>query len=375
MGSPGQNIKHIDLFSGIGGFALACEWAGIETILFCEIDKFCQKVLRKHWDVPIVEDINNVEEIKAIADTYNQREQQQERVDKEFRGRIIDRNQITTNAECCRAVKGYSTARESFSEHRRFLILTAGFPCQPFSNAGRKRGSADDRYLWPQTLRVIEAVKSDWIILENVSGILNMVFPDSGIEVASQASFHEVPHDEISDYDTISGRIESDLRQAGYETVWFVIPACGLGAPHRRDRVWIVANRKGNGCNRWIEAKRWETQDRFGRDKMGTESIRQDSNATDTTEQGLERTKSERAISGGCFAERNNIPGWQENWYAVATRVCTMDDGISNGLVRPKGWRVNALKAAGNSIVPQVAHELIRNILVIERNLRLERVR
>jgi len=120
-------LKHLDLFSGIGGFALACQWAGIETIGFVEIDKYCQKVLRKHWPgVPIVEDIRDIEGIKRIV-----------------RGRTVD-------------------------------LVTGGFPCQPFSQSGKQRGIEDDRYLWEEMLGVIKVIKPRWIVCENVVGIINM---------------------------------------------------------------------------------------------------------------------------------------------------------------------------------------------------------
>ena len=240
-------MKHIDLFSGIGGFALACEWVGIETICFCEIDPFCQKVLKKHWpNVLIVEDVNNVEEIKSII-TANAEGKGRER----WGNGSGDSTWIETRLSGCNDSDVGNTNRERLEGQERDndkltkpdrMLLTAGFPYQPFSAAGRRKGSADSRYLWPQTLAVIEAVKPDWVLLENVAGILSMVFPDSAVGVASQASFCEVPNDEIADYNTISGRIDGDLRQAGYETVWLVIPACAVNAPHRRDRVWIVAH-------------------------------------------------------------------------------------------------------------------------------------
>jgi DNA (cytosine-5)-methyltransferase 1 len=225
-------LKHVDLYTGIGGFSLACEWNSIETILFVEIDKFCQKVLNKHWpNVPIVEDVNNVKEIsQVVANSKGVYEQR------------------------CSEKEGDKKVGAEPRGYMQSLLLTGGFPCQPFSNAGRKRGSSDDRYLWPQTLEVIKAIKPDWIVLENVPGILNMVFPNSEVRVASQASFCEVPNDEISDYDTISGGIERDLRQAGYETVWLIIPACSLNAPHRRDRVWVIANSRCRGSQQCGES-------------------------------------------------------------------------------------------------------------------------
>lgn len=376
-------MKHLDLFSGIGGFALACEWNGIETIGFVEIDKFCQKVLKKHWpNVPIVEDINNVEEIKAIV-TSN-----------------------TTSRRCGQCVPFKVSPRDF--DFQDSLLLTAGFPCQPFSNAGRKRGSADDRYLWPQTLAVIESVKPDWIILENVPGILNMVFPDNEVRVASQTSLFDVPNDEISDYRTISGGIESDLRKTGYETVWMVIPACSLSAPHRRDRVWIVANAKsdGNGIRRIhgnnqngerksiqaIKDNRDKIRSSSGTDNAQDlrnratpnssdngykgrykvagepqreseqgrmlESQRENSHVTDTTTERLQSTVTERTISTGCATKCDYIPGWAENWYEVAAEFCRVDARIPD--------RVDRLKSLGNAIVPQVAYQLIKAIKEID---------
>lgn len=354
-----SNLKHIDLFSGIGGFSLACEWAGIETILFCERDKFCQQILKKHWpDVPIIKDVKDVtkEKIKCeiITDSNGKRKQQQAWNFENIRGRVIDRNQ----------------------DER--LLLTAGFPCQPFSNAGRKRGANDDRYLWPETLSVIKSVRPDAIILENVAGILNMVFTDGKTDLASQAALFGNQNEEFAEYNTICGRIDSDLRQAGYETVWLVIPACSLGAPHRRDRVWIVATlpsfySTGGRCNCWtgnqsrrpvqeatigqIEAEKQTRDRRF----IGTsEGDIDDSNADRIGLQGQRLKQNGEKQAGLQYRE---IPGWSEDWYEIAARVCTVDDGVSNGLARPRGWRVNALKAAGNSIVPAIAYVIIKALI------------
>jgi DNA (cytosine-5)-methyltransferase 1 len=165
-------MYHLDLFSGIGGFALACQWAGIETIGFVEIDKYCQKVLKKHWpNVPIVEDIRDVKE-----DTFQ---------------RPID-------------------------------LITGGFPCQPFSVAGKRQGETDDRYLWPEMLRVIETYKPTWVLGENVAGIIDMAL------------------------DTVL----SDLGRIGYATQTLIIPACAVNAWHRRDRAWIIAHANGIGLQR-----------------------------------------------------------------------------------------------------------------------------
>ena len=294
-------MNHISLFSGIGGTDLACEWLGIKTICLVEIDLFCQKVLHKHWpDVPIVKDVNNVEEIKGI---------------------VANAKSKSSSPRTSIGKVGEQKQEQSGGSNSESLILTAGFPCQPFSIAGRRKGAADNRYLWPQTLAVIESVKPDWVVLENVAGILSMVFPDSAVRVASQTSLFSAETDEIADYDTISGRIEFDLRQARYETVWLVVPTCAVNAPHRRDRVWVVAH---------------------------------------TTEQRLQGAITESTIKR-MPAQCDNIPGWEENWYEVATRFCRVDDGIPN--------RVDRLKALGNAIVPQQIYPILKAIAALEHGV------
>lgn len=412
-------MKHISLFSGIGGFNLACEWLGIETVLNCEIDDFCQKVLKKHWpDVPIVKDVNNVEEIKAIVTAYSQRsrclhgqteiqpaEQGEQTLGNSGTG--IESSILSTTSDAANHLRQPGCARqdkrrmadedkedvndtagfrrnfrntENFrtsardvnsSGHSNSLLLTAGFPCQPFSNAGRKRGASDNRYLWPATLRVIESIRPDWVCLENVAGLLNMVFPDSISEMGSQASLFPGEGEASRIWDTISGRIESDLRQAGYETVWFVIPACTIGAPHRRDRVWIVAH---SCCNRHdtsrfhnsvIQEHQHESI-RSGQ-RWGNEIVRTDNdygNAPDPGQQGLQREQPGEPLRLSGLGDRiggNQIPNWQENWYEVATRFCRVDDGLPRVLDR-----VNRLKALGNAIVPEVAYEILKAVLLAE---------
>lgn len=156
-------MTQIDLFSGIGGFALAAYWAGFTTEVFCEKDEFCQQVLRKHWpSVPIVGDIH------------------------QFDG----------------------------TRYHGAALLTGGFPCQPFSVAGKQRGESDDRFLWPEMLRVIREARPHWIVGENVAGIINMALDG----------------------------VLADLENEGYATQAFCLPACGVNAPHKRDRVWIVAH-------------------------------------------------------------------------------------------------------------------------------------
>jgi|13_taG_2_1085334.scaffolds.fasta_scaffold22831_3 DNA (cytosine-5)-methyltransferase 1 len=161
-------MKTLDLFSGIGGFALGLESVGFETAAFCERDLFCQAVLRKHWPgVPIHSDITEL-------DGY------------EYRGTVE--------------------------------LVCGGFPCQPFSVAGKRKGAEDDRALWPEMLRVIREVQPTWVIGENVTGIIAM------------------------ELDTVL----FDLEREGYACQTFVIPACAIDAPHRRDRIWVVAYSDSN---------------------------------------------------------------------------------------------------------------------------------
>ncbi len=158
-------IKVLDVCSGIGGFSLGLEATGsFETVAFCEVDKFCCKVLNKHWpNVPIYDDLKEL---------GNEPE------------RII----------------------------QDFDLLCGGIPCQPFSQAGNRKGKEDDRHLWPYVFEIIKSKKPTWVIIENVAGFVNMALDDVCL----------------------------DLETENYSTQPYVIPACGIEAPHRRDRVWII---------------------------------------------------------------------------------------------------------------------------------------
>jgi len=161
-------MKHGSLFSGIGGFDLAADWMGWENVFHCEIAEFPRKILNHYWP----------------------------------------------NAECHEDIK-----KTDFTKYRGTVdIISGGFPCQPYSAAGKRLGKEDDRHLWPEMLRVIREVKPQWVVGENVRGLLNW---NGGMV------FHEVC---------------ADLENIGYEVQAFIIPASGINAPHQRERLWIVAN-------------------------------------------------------------------------------------------------------------------------------------
>ena len=269
-----MSLTHIDLFSGIGGFSLAAKWAGFETTVFCEKDPFCQKVLKKHWpDVPIIEDIF------------------------EFDG----------------------------SKHRNATLLTGGVPCQPVSCAGKRRGKEDDRWLWPEALRVIRECKPQWVILENVRGLTSL---NGGVEFEN---------------------LLLELEFENYETRAFLIPACGVDAPHKRERVWIVAHSESKQGWRCFEF-RMESDVGTGSEK----AIVADTN--------ISRPQGHREL-GQCAGElsfRTARPktGQQYAKWLPEPNVGRLATRIPN--------RVARLRALGNSIVPQLAFQIISAIGQIE---------
>ena len=288
-------MKHLDLFSGIGGFALAARWVGIETVQFVEIETYAQKVLTKNFPgVPIHDDIKTFDATK-------------------FRG--ID-------------------------------LITGGYPCQPFSQAGKRRGSEDDRHLWPEMFRVIREARPDFVLAENVAGHVSM-----GLD-----------------------EVLSDLESEGYTTQPLIIPACAKDAKHRRDRVWIVAN------NAFMRMERARTKQQATGARGKSEDVAYSkskgsrragkSRISKSEQSGVDNYKegdrSEiRSNSTGCSEQNaedvtySNNSGRKEQFtlkcssrWLPEPSVGRVAHGIPN--------RVDRLKGLGNAIVPQVAYEIMR---------------
>jgi DNA (cytosine-5)-methyltransferase 1 len=352
-------MRHGSLFSGIGGFDLAAEWMGWENIFHCEWMEFPRKVLDYHF---------------PNADSH------------------ID--------ICKTDFKKYAN---------KIDILTGGFPCQPFSTAGKRKGTEDERYLWGEMLRAIQEIKPKYVIAENVFGITNI---DGGL---------------------VFNQVCVDLENEGYEVQPFIIPACAKNAPHRRDRCWFIAynnerDRKEIGFQTRgekhldrVEGEEYATNSNSSGTqarKVGTilgesHSKRQTRGlindaiqkyATDTNGNGLNERNSNDEINtsqGGEYAlgdidksngngdvtDTNGIRSVQRNsnligklserngfetlcqptnWQNFPTQppICGGDDGIPtqlDGITFPK-WRAESIKGYGNAIVPQIAYSLFEII-------------
>ena len=341
--------KHLDLFSGIGGFAYAIDqvWEGVEHI-FCDNDPFCQQVLKKHWPKSIIyEDIKEL-----IADA---RIKKPRRISKGSRKEIsslgkcdilkkdFTSNPSNNNGGKSSKARGGRSHSVGLCSEKSIDILTGGFPCQPFSQAGKRKGTEDNRYLWPEMLRVIQLTKPKWIVAENVRGLLTM---QGGV---------------------VFEQVCSDMEAEGYEVQTFIIPAVGVNAPHRRDRLWIIANSRHWNGSRTKDKRKSSRQ--IQREKNATQPKRSNSdegkgtpsNSTSNGYQGrrketggTERKGEEgrlfklkgknslhpdaistrlerRSKEGKRLPRQQNRNGsderrdWRENWFEVATRFCRVD--------------------------------------------------
>jgi DNA (cytosine-5)-methyltransferase 1 len=381
-------MKLISLFSGIGGFELAAEWIGWTPIVSCEINPFGRQVLEHYW-----------------PNAYHH-----------------DDIHTLTNETI--------TAKLGYGWNDGNTILTGGFPCQPYSLAGKRLGKEDDRHLWPEMLRVIREIQPRWVVGENVFGIVNW---DGGL---------------------VFNEVQTDLEAEGYEVQAYVLPAAAVNAPHRRDRVWFVAysnkcaerpsgtscradreggndineqkerreqaqqytghgdvsrttlnsnnTRRSAGLGQVSEADR-EVSERNKSAKLGnasggiiadTESQQNKRNGqkrffpfsarvdeqgiiADTKSQQSERmrfeqrdiSKSEQKQFRGGSSKVGDMPNWA-SFPTTEPTIRDRNDGLSDrlaGITFPK-WRQESIKAMGNAIVPQVALQIFKTIEAYEKS-------
>jgi len=292
-------MTHGSLFSGIGGFDLAAEWAGWDNIFHCEWNKFGQQILKYHFP-----------------------------------------NSIT-----------YENIKETdFSIHKgRIDILSGGFPCQPYSSAGKRLGKEDERHLWPEMLRAVREIQPRWVVGENVRGLTNwnggMVFDE----------------------------VQFDLETEGYEIIPFLLPACAVNAPHRRDRIWFIAY--CNNKTRYKESnnKGWKTSEYEQKGNTvwnDFRSISINKNATNTNNNGLHKFNSENEINTSKRKFNAQYYINKIDWRKFPTKpsICGRNDGISKELdgITFSKWKKETIKAYGNAIVPQVAYEIFKAINLYE---------
>jgi DNA (cytosine-5)-methyltransferase 1 len=323
-----MKLKLLDLFSGIGGFSLGLESTGyFETIGFVEKDKFCQQVLKKNFkDIPIESEVRDVKGDRYAAD-----------------------------------------------------IITGGFPCQPFSVAGKRKGTDDDRYLWDETIRIIRECKPRWFIGENVEGIINI---QEGV---------------------VLRQVCDDLEKDGFEVQCLVIPASSIGAWHQRKRVWIIAHSNSNRDMHEITRSNGEEKEIPGKHRQKNSStwkfIRTDTNedVPNTSSERSQRFNSKQEPSKQKqrqFTNKDDEDVWntestglqssfnrqgerefwgtstpreqcQRTWWQIESGICGVPHGLSKTLDKS---RANRIKSLGNSIVPLIARELGLAIMKAEQD-------
>ena len=288
-------MKVLDLFSGIGGFSLGLEWAGMSTVAMCEKDPYCRKILAKHWPhLTIHEDIRN-----------------------------LDGNQYADSID----------------------VVCGGFPCQPFSVAGKQRGSDDDRHLWPEMLRVIQESRPRWVIGENVLGFTNMALDD----------------------------VQADLEREHYTVRKFVLPAVAVDAHHRRDRIFIIAyanspaiwdisERQAQGRNH-LQAGRQAFTPHHG----ASQSL---AYSNDTRIQGSEKPRSHEEIGKEsndhhverCGSSSVRLSNTQrQTCWLPEPNVGRVAHGVPN--------RVDRIKGLGNAVVPQLIQAIGELVLAADKEM------
>jgi len=299
-------MRHGSLFSGIGGFDLAAEWMGWENVFHCEWNAFGQRVLKHYW--PNAESFNDI-------------------------------------------------TKTDFTKYANKIdILTGGFPCQPYSSAGKRLGKEDERHLWPEMLRAIREISPSFVVGENVRGLTNW---NGGL---------------------VFDEVCTELENLGYQVAPYLIPACAVNAPHRRERIWFVAHtdQRSEGSSRTsgsIESNR-------GNGHIFTEQWRESSelnnrlfefsrNASDTDNERLEGSTGKRIqtnegrtkrLQNGIIARVGNQTNWQN--FPTQSPICSGDDGLPTELdgITFSKWRNESIKAYGNAVVPQVVYQIFKAI-------------
>ena len=279
-------MNHGSLFSGIGGFDLAAEWMGWNNLFHCEWNPFGQKVLKHYW--PQAESFNDITQTDF----------------KKYANRID--------------------------------ILTGGFPCQPYSSAGKRKGKDDERHLWPEMLRAISEIRPRWVVGENVLGLVNW----SGGLV-----FHEV---------------QADLEAQGYEVQPFLLPAASVGAPHKRERIFFIAYSDFNGsCKHKTGQKKQYT----GKRRNALSEFNGNGGKGFFTNSDSAPTKYKIQTGRNLFTSKNERA---KTWTDFPTQppVCGGNDGLPTELdgITFSKWRAESIKGYGNAIVPQVVYQIFKAI-------------
>ena len=341
-------MTHASVFSGIGGPEVAATMLGWDNLFHCEINPFGKRVL-DYW--------------YPNAKSYDD---------------------ITTT---------------DFSEWRgKVNVLTGGFPCQPFSYAGKRRGADDDRYLWPFMFKCIDQIQPDWVVAENVGGILTMVEQGEVIQLEDTPTFFD-EDDTLHRYQyrgtfTLE-RICSDLETHGYDVQPILIPACAVGAPHKRDRVFIIGHRTAtdsacrgiSGCDDnsqqcdegTIGQSLQNREPNSVRNQQGRKSDASDTRSLDVErpdDNGIYRkdgriaSDETTAFHSASYQRQFDVSTRWETFPSVSP-ISRGNDGLPfnvDDLSIPEGkWRTEALKAYGNAIVPQVMYEIFRAIEQVQQ--------
>jgi len=303
-------MRHGSLFSGQGGFDLAAEWMGWNNCFHCEWSEFCQRILKYYW--PNATSYGNIDETDFAV----------------WRGKID--------------------------------VLSGGFPCQPYSHAGRRKGKEDDRHKWPQMLRAAREIRPPWIVGENVYGLINW----SGGLV-----FEEV---------------QADLENEGYEVTPYILPACGVNAEHKRERIWFVAHAIGYGYSeetRFIQNTREKGTDKSEEEKR--KRVWNDTIGNDATKFIANTASIGQSESGQFFQQfgseafGNRKASWSTNdgGWPTQSPVFVRDDGFPAKLdaITISDWIEKSNQSAGNAIVPQVAYQIFKTIEQYENILNQEK--